>query len=831
MFKAAALIVVGIALCTPAILAQGATPSATPHAFTAQWITAPETPAHDPAVLRLRKQIDLPTVPVHFLVHVSADNHFLLTVNGRRIGDGPAIGDVQHWRYETYDLAPALHPGRNLLAATVWNLGDDAPIRQMTSHLGFVLDPDSPAEAAAATNPSWLAHRDPGYSFLSKPAELSHDYYVGSPGEHLEASALDWSWSDPSAPAAAPEWQPAVSVGLAVPRGVHSESNSWLLIPDPLPAMENTPTSTGRVVRATGTAASPQFPAAPLEIAPNTHATLLLDRETLTTALPTLTVSGGKGARITIRYAEALLDAQGNKGNRNQIDGKHIVGVSDVLLPDGSSHRAFAPLDWRTWRYLELDITTSAQPLQLEAFTADFTAFPFEHRARFSTDDPSLTDIWNVGWRTARLCAHDAYMDTPYWERLQYVGDTRIQTLISYTNAGDDRLPRQAIEAFHNSLIPEGIVQSRYPSRHLQIIQNFSLLWIGMVHDFWYYRNDPAFVRQQLPAIRSELSYFRARRNPEGLPALTDWWPFVDWAKGFPGGNSPASAGVSASGSLFYLEALRNAAEMERALGNPSLAAEDTSEADHVQHTIYQRFWSPTEQLLADAPDLQHFSQQANALAVWLDVIPPARQADVMTRIYSATDTGFHASRPLPASMSVASSYFRFYLTRALVHAGLGDRYLETLAPWRTMLSNGLSTWAEQPEPTRSDSHAWSAHPNIDLLTTVAGITPAAPDFASVNINPGLGALHHLAASYPSPRGEITAEYTVQPTHTTANLTLPPALSGSLHWNGKTYPLHPGANTLQLPPRAHESSPERCKIQEKCPSPSKSAASAPKSSN
>ena len=109
-------------------------------------------------------------------------------------------------------------------------------------------------------------------------------------------------------------------------------------------------------------------------------------------------------------------------------------------------------------------------------------------------------------------------MDTPYWERLQYVGDTRIQTLISYTNTGDDRLPRQAINAFHASLLPEGIGQSRYPSRHLQVIQNFSLLWIGMVHDFWFYRNDPTFVREQLPAIRSELSYFRARRSPDGSP-------------------------------------------------------------------------------------------------------------------------------------------------------------------------------------------------------------------------------------------------------------------------------------------------------------------------
>ena len=773
------------------------------HSFTAEWITAKDAPSHDPSVLRLRKEISLAAVPAHFVVHVSADNQFLLFVNGKRIGQGPAIGDVQHWRYETYDLAPALHSGRNLISATVWNLGDEAPIRQITSHLGFVLDPDSKIEDAAATNSTWLARSDPGFTFLPKPKEMEFFYYVASPGERLDAKSIEWDWAEPATPAAGPEWQPAVSVGRAVARGIHSEQNSWLLIPDQLPAMESAFTGVGHVVRVLGGfAESSKFPSAPVEVPTNSHVAFLLDRETLTTAFPTLTVSGGKGAEITLHYAEALVDEKGNKGNRNQIEGKHLVGVFDQLIPDGTAMRAFTTLDWRTWRYLEIDVKTSEQPLRLESLTATFTAFPFEQKAHFASDDARLTDIWNVGWRTARLCAHDAYMDTPYYERLQYIGDTRIQTLISYTNAGDDRLARQAIEAFHASLLPEGITQSRYPSRHLQVIQNFSLLWVGMVHDFWFYRNDPEFVREQLPAIRSVLSYFRGRRSGDGLPAHKDWWPFVDWADGFPGGDSPATQdGVSASGSLFYLEALRNAAGMESELGNKDLAREDTEEADRVSRTIFKLFWSPAEQLIADTPDLKHFSQQANALAVWLDVIPRGQQAEVVTRIYSATDPAFHASRPLPKETSVASSYFRFYLTRALVHAGLGDRYLETLTPWHTMLSNGLTTWAEQPEPTRSDSHAWSAHPNIDLLTTVAGITPSAPNFGEVNIAPGLGSLHHLSVTYPSPRGDITAEYTAKSDGVNARLSLPATLTGTLLWNGKSYPLRSGENKIELPPR------------------------------
>jgi alpha-L-rhamnosidase len=46
----------------------------------------------------------------------------------------------------------------------------------------------------------------------------------------------------------------------------------------------------------------------------------------------------------------------------------------------------------------------------------------------------------------------------------------------------------------------------------------------------------------------------------------------------------------------------------------------------------------------------------------------------------------------------------------------------------------GLTTFAEKPDPTRSDCHAWSASPNYDFLATVAGIEPALPGFKTVKI-------------------------------------------------------------------------------------------------
>src|SRR5260370_15432045 len=62
-----------------------------------------------------------------------------------------------------------------------------------------------------------------------------------------------------------------------------------------------------------------------------------------------------------------------------------------------------------------------------------------------------------------------------------------------------------------------------------QIIPTFSLLWVGMVHDFWMYRSDPDFVRAQLSGTRSVLDWFLQRQRTDGLLMNIPWWPFLDW--------------------------------------------------------------------------------------------------------------------------------------------------------------------------------------------------------------------------------------------------------------------------------------------------------------
>ena len=130
--------------------------------WSAQWISHPTAPLREAITLHFRKAVDVPAVPAHYIVHVSADNRFVLYLNGERIGDGPARGDLAHWRYETFDLGPMLKAGTNTLAATVWNFGVYAPVAQFSDRTGLLVEGDTKAEAAVNTNDSWIVEVEPG---------------------------------------------------------------------------------------------------------------------------------------------------------------------------------------------------------------------------------------------------------------------------------------------------------------------------------------------------------------------------------------------------------------------------------------------------------------------------------------------------------------------------------------------------------------------------------------------------------------------------------------------------------------------------------------------
>jgi len=793
------------ALLVPAALApRSAAEAPRPH-WEAEWISHPTAPLREPGVFHFRRVLQLPGVPGHWVVHVSADNRFVLYVNGQRVGEGPARADLGHWRYETFDLAPALRPGENVIAAVVWNWGLIGPLAQQTDRTAFLMEGDTPAEALVNTGSQWEVEPDAGSSFVRREAHGFWFYWAADPPERLDGSRHDWGWMQAGA-APGSAWVAASDAVREViyPMAGRPESRAygfgfthWGLEPDPLPPMEHARVDAGEVVR-TDLDGAHAFPKEAVTVPPHRSARLLLDRRTMVSGYPELTVSGGRGATVRLGYAEALYDAQQRRGDRGEVGNRSVLGQWDEFRPDGGERRTFGPLWFRTWRFLEVRVEAADEPLRLDGLRVYFSAYPFTERASFRSDDPVLGQLWEICWRGARLGAHDTYMDTPYWEQLQYIFDTRIQALISYTVAGDDRLAQQALRAFGNSRLPEGVTQSRYPSALVQVIPSFAVEYVAMLHDYWMYRPDPGVVRELLPGSRDVLAWFTRQLAPDGFLRTLRFGngidtPLAGAAEPFP----PADpAGRSAPVTLRFVRALRDAADLEAALGDPAVAAAYRTQAAASAAAVYRRCWDPARGLLADTPERASFSQHTNLEGVLTDAIPPADQAAVMQRLI---DTQVRPAADRPPPVALVSYPYQFLLARAVDKAGLGDQYLDLLGAWRRMVALGFTTVPESPDPGRSDTHAWTAHPLYDLLTIVAGIHSGAPGFARIRIEPRLGALREASADFPHPAGMVRVNYRREAHAVAAEVDLPPGLPGTLVWRGREYRLQAGSQTFQLP--------------------------------
>jgi len=774
----------------------------------AKWIAVPDEPADDYGVYLFRKTFDLNTFPASFVVHISGDNRYKLFVNDNLVSLGPARGDLYYWNFETVDLAPFLLTGKNIIAAQVWNEGELRPEAQISWRTGFILQGNTAAESVINTGSTWKCSSDESYQPLLSPEVIG--YYVTGPGEFIDmkkhikgwtkADFNDSSWKN----AHEAYWRGGSPKGL-------SDAFGWMLVPSSIPRMELTKQRL-QSVRETNVKIPETFPiqTTAFIIPANTTANILLDQGFLTNAYPALEFSKGKDAGILIKYAEALFipanspeyglkggGYMGNqsiygKGNRNEVKEKIFLGKKDSLISDGTDHQLFTSLYWRTFRYVLIVVETKNEPLRIDDFYGTFTGYPFKLKARFESDKSELQKVLEVGWRTARLCAIETYMDCPFYEQLQYIGDARIQALVSYYNSGDDRLVRNALNLMDHSRIAEGVTLSRHPSFSPQLIPTFSLWYIGMLYDYWMYRPDQDFVREKLTGTRQILDFFHRYQQADGSLKDVPYWNFTDWVdnqKGWYNGVAPIGKdGTSAVLDLQLLWAYQTASELEEKLGMGAFTTEYRKRAGQLMETIRQKYWDTSKGLFADTPEKDVYSQHANALAI-------------LTGTVTGNDAALLAKKMLTdINLAPSSIYFKYYLHRSFIRSGMGNSYLNWLDKWFENISMGLTTWAEDSNVNgaRSDCHAWGSSPNIELYRTVLGIDTDAPGFSMVKIEPHLGALQKAGGEIPHPLGKITVKYVVEKGKWNIEINLPGNLTGRFVWEGQQFELKAGENRMVL---------------------------------
>lgn len=757
------------------------------HTWESSWIAHPQSSPFDYGVILFRNCFEINQLPDTQIIYISADNRYRLFINGTEAGSGPARGSLQYWRYETINIGPFLKKGTNIIAAEVFNLGEYKPVAQFSYQTAFILQASGKLGPCLNTGtPGWKVMENEAYHAIPVSSSFMGKYYVAGPCDSITGDNYPWNWESPAYDDS--EWKTPRIISRGAGRG-YMHGIPWHLVPRNIPPLEVIQEPIDKMVKINNkevTNVSP-WSSEGFRVNPRSRITMLFDHKQLTIGYPELVTEGGRDSKIKVIYSEALYNPDGSKGNRNDISGKVIKGYYDVFMPGGGRNQ-FKTLWLRTFRFIQLEIETGGESLLIKNFTNKAVRYPFIKNAYFECDDPIMHDILETGWKTARLCALETYMDCPYWEQLQYIGDTRIQSLISLYVSGDDRLMRNALLLADQSRIPEGLTLGRAPSSIIQVSPTFSLIWIWMIHDYFMHSGDTEFLKQFLPGMGCILDWFGERMSDNNLLGRLDWFNFTDWTKGFQVGvPAGADTGGSALISLNYAYALQKAAELYAWFDMSERSEDCINKAAEIILAVRSLCWDSEAGLFSDTPGSANYSQHTNIFAILTGAALPGNYDSVMERILSDT------------SLIQTTVYYKFYLFEALKKTSLSNLYLSLLTPWQEMLQKGLTTFEEGDYDERSDCHAWSASPCYHFYSLVCGINPASSGFRTVRIEPNPGTLNYIKSSCPHPEGAIEMEIIKSTSgEYRISLNLPGNLSGTFTWNKKTYPLHPGSQFFNL---------------------------------
>ena len=283
------------------------------------------------------------------------------------------------------------------------------------------------------------------------------------------------------------------------------------------------------------------------------------------------------------------------------------------------------------------------------------------------------------------------------------------------------------------------------------------------------------------------------------------WWNFGDWTHDFDFGVPPAGRrrGLGAPArSVLHGRAPRRGGP--RGLPRQCAGAPTTTGSARRASAgpCAERCWVESRGLLADTPAHAHYSEQTNTMGVLLDAVPSDRREAVMPRDPSAA----RSPRRGPGEPSPASIYFRFYVARALDHAGLAG-------PLPRLPGAVEADARARPDDMGGDGRAHAlGRPCLERPPELRPPDPGRrhpPRVARLSDGPRRPAPGHAdAAQRPDapPRGRHSSSATAGPaTAGASRSTCPRGVSGTFLWAGRSTPLAEGptgspTRTLKISP-------------------------------
>ena len=735
--------------------------------------------------------------PVELVADISANSRYRLWINEKPVLSGPCRSNRERQYYETVSLRKYLKAGKNVLAVQVLlcdsmyvksgpgdtraplNSVETVPAGHRLAMEGAVKDAEGNEIAVVTTGKAdWRVWLDNSFFLLKEPVINGN---MGALTEKIDfnKSLADWKKPDfdDSTWRAGDGLEP-VGSGFEMMFGI---LKTFMMEERPIPLLVEVP---GTLTRELGEPVMKE--AESVTVRPGQSLTLWFDGETLFNAYFRYRMEGGKGAKISFTYFEKFTR---KKKEKPSMEEEHSMeeetsmeeemsmeeetsmeeepsmeevkrddyirgeigdnGQKDSIILNGGT-LLYEPFWYRTMRFLKIEIQAADEAVIFCRPELRKTGYPLNPESYVKSDASWVAQVYEMCVRTLQGCMMETYMDCPFWEQMQYPMDTRLQALFTYVCSVDTRLAEKALQDFHDSMLPMGLIQGRTPSNPRQVISTFSLHYIFMILEYYKRTGNKEILKRYRADADMILEYYDRHVGEKGLVENLGYWDFVDWqitwndSFGRPGA---VKEGPSTIINLMYGLALSYAAEINEATGRPGIAQEYRQRQKAITERIQVLCWDESRGLYREGPAYQEFSQHAQSWAVLNGMLSEEDAKVVMGRTFSEKD--------------VLCCYFStcYELFRACEKAGCYELTRDQMDWWIRLLDEHCTTCPETPYDSRSECHAWSALPMFELISVMAGIRRESANPSRVTVSPHMDYVPNLEGRVITEFGPIAFKY------------------------------------------------------------------------
>ena len=431
------------------------------------------------------------------------------------------------------------------------------------------------------------------------------------------------------------------------------------------------------------------------------------------TGFPGISVACSKPGRIWMAFDEILRD-----GKVDPLRYGVANGVAWDLQPGIYYLEAFEPYTFRYLHIFALDGEFMLDDPMVRGYKN-----PDAKKARFSSSDPDLVQIFNAARETFAQNAVDVFTDCPSRERAGWLCDSFFTGRSSLLFTGSTDLERLFIQNYllpkSFPELPDGALPMCYPADHpnRNFIPNW-MMWLVIEIDEYLARSgDRATVDAMKPRLVKMVDYLKTFRNSDGLLEKLPAWVFVEWSEA-----NRLVQDVNYPSNMTWAEVLDC---MDRLYGMPELAAE----ANRVRETIRKQSWTGSwfcDNAVRQKDGTLKLSGKCTETCQYYAFFMHTATPETHPALWKTLVEDFGPERrktkkhpEIPPSNAFIGNYLRLDL---LGRMGLGNQILRETKGYFKYMADRTGTLWENDTPHASCNHGFASHAAVFYVRDVLGV-------------------------------------------------------------------------------------------------------------